>query len=189
MKIPAVCGLVVLALSLPAQTIRVYVKDNVGVKPSDLWMATEKAAELLAPAGIHVEWRRREAGSLCSIAVHIIGDMPEGQHPKALAYAQAYEGVHITVLYVRVLSADPLWPQVTLGYVLAHEMTHLLQGISRHSPTGVMKANWTWADHIEMRRGRLALSPEDIDLIRMGMASRESRLLLAGSLSRLGDSH
>jgi hypothetical protein len=33
-----------------------------------------------------------------------------------------------------------------LGYVLAHEIGHVLEGLVRHSGAGVMKASWNRAD-------------------------------------------
>jgi len=71
----------------------------------------------------------------------------------------------------------PELPQIVLGYVLAHEITHLLEGISRHSDTGVMKAGWNRTDIFAMRRGRLVLSSEDLDLIHRGMERRQLALV------------
>ena len=57
-----------------------------------------------------------------------------------LAYALPFEGTHIVVFYDRVeecVRAD-LFPTL-LAYVLVHEITHILQEITRHSATGIMK--------------------------------------------------
>lgn len=181
-KIPVILGLAAVGLGLHAQTIRVYVQDSVGVCPADLKRATSKAAALLAPAGVCIAWRHGgpksgDPDSLRPILVHIVSDIPEGHNLEALAFAQAFEGVHITVLYNRVLKTGP--PHVVLGYVLAHEITHLLEGISRHSATGVMKAHWGRVEYYAMRRGTLVLSNEDIHLIRLGMEARELQPLIA----------
>jgi hypothetical protein len=180
-KIPAILGLAAMGLGLHAQTIRVYVQDSVGVCPADLNRATTEAAALLAPADVRIEWRHGgpksgDPDSLRPILVHIMSDIPEGHSPGALAFAQAFEGIHMTVLYNRVLKIET--PHVVLGYVLAHEVTHLLEGISRHSATGVMKAHWGWAEYSAMRRGTFVLSNEDIDLIRLGMEARELQPLI-----------
>jgi hypothetical protein len=52
------------------------------------------------------------------------------------------------------------------------KITHLLQGISRHSDTGVMKAHWSGADFCEMRRKPLGFTVEDVDLIYRGLSAR-----------------
>jgi hypothetical protein len=169
-------------LSLDAQTITVYVKDRAPVGPVDLSRAMAKAAELLCPAGVQIRWHRGEPNSQNPdfgrlILVQIVSGVPDGKRPETLAFAQAYEGVHLTILYDRVSQIMPESPQIVLGYVLAHEITHLLEGISRHSDTGIMKAGWNRADIFAMRRGRLVLSSEDLDLIHRGIERRELALL------------
>ena len=61
---------------------------------------------------------------------------------------------------------QPNLEPVLLGHAMVHEMTHLLQGVNRHSATGVMKAHWDSGDYLEMKRHILALTPEDIQIIR-----------------------
>ena len=56
-----------------------------------------------------------------------------------------------------------------LGYVLAHEIAHVLQRISRHSNSGIMKSKWDGRDYAEMRRISLGFSEEDVTLIRQGL--------------------
>jgi hypothetical protein len=56
--------------------------------------------------------------------------------------------------------------------VLAHEITHILQGISRHSASGVMKARWTINDFAGMSIHPLRFEEEDVDLIYEGLARR-----------------
>jgi hypothetical protein len=63
-------------------------------------------------------------------------------------------------------------PSEVLAHVMVHEITHLLQGFSRHSATGVMKERWTSGDFGEMRWRELALTPLDIELIYSGLAQR-----------------
>jgi hypothetical protein len=53
-----------------------------------------------------------------------------------------------------------------LGNVLAHELTHELEGVARHSSEGLMKAFWSARDYADMVRGPLALAAVDLDLLR-----------------------
>jgi hypothetical protein len=41
-----------------------------------------------------------------------------------------------------------------------HEITHVLEGIDRHSATGIMKDRWDDNDYAEMRRKPLRFAPE-----------------------------
>ena len=59
-----------------------------------------------------------------------------------LAYALPYEGTHIVILFDRVRKMQPNYVPAVLAHVLVHEVTHILQGIQRHSESGVMKAHW-----------------------------------------------
>ena len=63
---------------------------------------------------------------------------------------------------------------MVLAHVMAHEITHVLEGIGRHSQTGVMRAHWRGGDYREMRSKPLPFAPEDVCLIHEGLASRLS---------------
>ena len=52
---------------------------------------------------------------------------------------------------------------------MAHEITHVLQGISRHSETGLRRARWSPEDYRQLPSKPLLLTPYDVKLIRMGV--------------------
>jgi hypothetical protein len=68
---------------------------------------------------------------------------------------------------------------IVLGYVLVHEITHILEGISRHSESGLMKAHWDKADFFYMRGNALRFAQEDIKLIYLGLEGRSHTSMLA----------
>ena len=79
--------------------------------------------------------------------------------------------------------APNLFPML-LAHVLVHEMTHILQGVSRHSETGVMKAHWDESDFGQMRIKALPFTEADIHLIQRGVDGRSRNVaLLADNLS------
>lgn len=63
-----------------------------------------------------------------------------------------------------------------LSYVLAHEITHLLQRNDHHARSGVMKARWDDADFAAIQAASLAFTETDIELIRSGLALRQNKL-------------
>jgi hypothetical protein len=63
-----------------------------------------------------------------------------------------------------------------LAHVMAHEITHILQGVHRHSESGVMKAQWTRDDFNEMAFKPLTFTDTDVGLIRSGLDARETRM-------------
>lgn len=108
------------------------------------------------------------------IRIDLSYQTPVTLHPKALAYAMPFEGTHIVVFYDRMAEIDSLrdYRSVLIGYVMAHEISHILEGYSRHSETGIMKAEWTNVEHFEIGRGTLAFSDIDLEMIQLGLAKR-----------------
>jgi hypothetical protein len=139
-------------------------------------LALETASEMFAEAGVRIDWHRGLArcpadGILVSLSDQVPSDADLPPH--AMAYALPYEGHHIVIFYDRLKQkARP--PQISflLAHVLVHEVTHILQGIHRHSDRGVMKATWDGSDYKALTWKPLAFTPEDIDLIHRGLAAR-----------------
>jgi hypothetical protein len=158
------------------QALLVYVEDVNSVPPAVLRRAQDIAAGMFAGVGVRVEWREGRPKPLQrepAIVVHMAIDTPPEFMPGAFALARVYEGVHITVFWDRVQRMrSSLAAGVVLGHVLVHEITHILQGIDRHSETGVMKARWTGVDFFQMTWKPLPFTPDDIYLIQRGLATR-----------------
>src|SRR5262245_55837435 len=154
--------------------VTVYIQDNAVVPHPVLAYARDLAAKIFEGAGVRIDWRSSHPSGTQphderAIAVSMAVNTPADYHPGALAYARAFDGVNITVFWDRV--EDPpraAPPQVILGHVLVHEITHLLQGIDRHSESGIMKARWTHSDYVAMGWKPLPFNPHDILLLHMG---------------------
>jgi hypothetical protein len=112
------------------------------------------------------------------IVINITADTPKTLAPGALACAQVFEGVHIRIFWDRVRNtvrdANPLGTFL-LAHVMAHEIAHILEGINRHSESGLMKASWKQGEIEQMTVHPLSLAPEDVRLIRMGLLKRATR--------------
>jgi hypothetical protein len=155
---------------------------TVCIDPSDGGLMEVHAAEALASEvfrriRVRVEWRERHSCPAREnpIQVSLSYNTPERERPCALAYALlAGEGSHIVVFYDRVGKSAPNSVTFLLAYVLVHEVTHILEGITRHSKSGIMKAYWDHDDRFEIGLERLGFAPEDVDLIHGGLDALES---------------
>jgi hypothetical protein len=187
MKIPMMVAMaVVTGMSARARTaeqkVTIYLENNADIPSPVLSRARTLAAEMFAGVGVRIEWRagQRSKSQLLrerAIAVLLTFNTPEQFKPSVAALAAPSEGVHITVLYEHLAwsLAKPGLAPALLAHVLVHEITHILEGVARHSATGIMKANWTSGDYYDMQTKTLPFASEDIELIHRGLAQRQAR--------------
>jgi len=152
---------------------------------------SEKAAsaKMFAEVGVRIHWRihwriDRPSGGQPErgpeIVVSFMEHTPHNYRPGRLGYANLYKG-HITVFWDRIQESPGAPPVVVLAHMLVHEITHILQGIDRHSDTGVMKACWTASDYADMVSAPLPFTSQDIQLILLGLAARARGETLVGA--------
>ena len=136
--------------------------------------AQRLASKTFASIQVGVDWRELRACPVGgnTVQVSLSYQTPEHQLPGALAYALPYGGSHIVVFYDRLRKSEPNQLTRSLAYVLVHEVTHILEGITRHSKRGIMKAHWDCEDRFEIAIGRLQFASEDVDLIYLGLDAR-----------------
>jgi hypothetical protein len=156
----------------------VCVENTVGF--TVLPLAEQVTSQMFSAARVRIDWRQGLAGcpvegiriSVSALSDHAPADLPAS----AMAYALPYEGNHIVIFYDR-LQRKVKGTQIStlLAHVLAHEVTHILQGIHRHSDRGLMKATWDGSDYQAMMWKPLPFTPEDIELIQRGLAARATR--------------
>jgi hypothetical protein len=145
------------------------------------------AAEMLANemfAGIRVRLHWYEppvcpAGAGQPVLMMLETATPAADHPGALGVALPREGSHAWVFYDRVMQSHrgDHYVAALLGHVMAHEIAHVLQGINRHSESGILKANWSPTDCARMAFLPLTFTREDSILIHQGLEERRSRLV------------
>jgi hypothetical protein len=187
MKITMMVGMVVLGGMAAAegqagtegdQNLTVYLENYAIVPQRTFSGAKALATNMFAGIGVRIRWRtaqpavsqvQREG----AIVVRMATDTPEAFMPGARAFALPYEGVHITVFFDRLTwSARQGGLPALLAHVLVHEITHMLQGLSRHSDSGIMRAYWTKDDYYGMLRKPLPFTPQDVELIHRGLEQR-----------------
>ena len=154
--------------------VTVYFSDNAGVPYDVRAQAQGLATEMFASIGVtlHLKPGRPARPDADAIMIEFVTNTPATRLPGALAYALPYEGVHIRIFWDRIEPSPS--PRQLLAHVMVHEITHILQGIDRHSNAGIMKAQWTYQDYAVMKVRPLSFTPEDVDLIYQGMDYREA---------------
>jgi hypothetical protein len=132
---------------------------------------------MFASIGVRIDWHDRDS---CPVGEGAIQVRLSYDPPKftALAFAQPHQGT-IVVFPDRVHESSRYGGPSVLAHVLVHEITHVLEGIDRHSATGIMKARWDDNDFSEMEYQPLPFAQEDIDLIYAGLKARQARLATA----------
>jgi hypothetical protein len=130
------------------------------------------ASKMLRRIGVTLVWVDSKSCPPEGIHITLTGQTPATLQPGALAYALPYEGTHIRVFRDRIEANQPALVPHLLAHVLVHEIIHILEGCTRHSDRGVMKAHWGGADFAQMLWSELPISQEDIDLVHAGMEKR-----------------
>jgi hypothetical protein len=138
--------------------------------------ARRLAAEMFASIGVKLEWRSGLPGDQPACGETLAMDLAldpgasdSARFPaSALAYATvgSQQVVAIHLFYNRIMSRrDSDLKRALLAHVMVHEITHVLEGLARHSSEGIMKANWDEADFKAMMARPLHFAPEDVRLV------------------------
>lgn len=131
----------------------------------------ELVSKLFAKAGVQIRWQLPLGDRKPAFHVLVVGPAPASVSPEAMASARINRK-SITVYWDRVQRqarlAHPAVAKIVLAYAIAHELAHAIQGLARHSESGIMKAQWTTDDFTAMLFGRLEFAPHDIVMIRSG---------------------
>jgi hypothetical protein len=62
-----------------------------------------------------------------------------------------------------------------LGHAIAHEIGHLLLNQQAHSPHGIMRGEWRFADFRDMTEGMLLFTPEQAEVLRADVRRRNTQ--------------
>ena len=143
------------------------------------------ASQMFAKIRVRLQWHEPPvcpAGAADPVLLALQRHTPDAQFRGALGVALPREGTHAWVFYDRVLRAGPddSYVAALLAHAMAHEIAHVLQGISRHSESGILKARWSGTDCARMAYFPLMFTREDAILIKSGLEERRSRLVSSG---------
>jgi len=168
----------------PSRQLTLCMENLTGSAVQIVQEARSIASGIFAAIGVKIRWQGPFNCPSEAIYLSWSRESSATVLPGALAYAMPYEGRHIIVFLDRVKDMAPFASGRLLGYTLAHEITHILEGVVRHSDSGIMKARWELHDRYLMRQGRLGFAAEDVNLLYRGLDERQSGLAgLAASAS------
>jgi hypothetical protein len=170
-----------------ANTITVCV-DQGNTKIS-LPIAESVTSAIFANIGFRVEWKgdvRLCTSERGDIQIYVLEKATKNVSSDALGYAMPFQGSIIVVFAdrLRMYATQTLRWSYLAGYVMAHEIAHLLQGLSRHSATGIMKASLDRQDVEKCFRHSMTFADEDIQMIRTGFEVRMRTLELISQFHR-----
>jgi hypothetical protein len=173
--------------AMPAVDFRVaaYMDSQGGGDLLAVSASKEIASGMFRRIGVTLTWVHSKSCPPDAIHITLTGGTPNTLRPGALAYALPYEGTHIRVFRDRIEANQRALVPHLLAHVLVHEIIHILQGYSRHSESGVMKAHWDGADFAQMQWGELPITQEDIDLVHAGIARRAQLAAASGNQGSL----
>lgn len=143
-----------------------------------LWPGRTLASGLFEKVGVHLKWHTGQPPvGQTGFGIRTIACAPASVSRGALASARLLgaSGADISIYADRILPLPAqfhIQPDVVSGYVMAHELAHVMQGLARHSEWGILKAQWSREDYGSMTLRRLAFTPRDVELIHLGLRDR-----------------
>lgn len=195
MAVAIVCGMPagpVTKSSDPPTAISVMINDSAGVPPDALAEAQRITTSVYRRIGVDIVWlddaaafdasapleREARATALQSLIVlHLVAPSVESRLNLPLdVMGQAFRGSRIAaIFYGRVLTltrSGVVTVADALGYVMAHELGHLLMPQGGHSPGGLMRDR---LDLLLMSQHLLGFDREQADAIRDSVATSRFR--------------
>ena len=135
--------------------LRVHVENHAEVPTSILRLAELELTHLYDAAGVRVlrSTQRDHADCLRTLTIHVILlspgmedrlDRRQGRAPNVLGWASR-EALRAYVYWSRVkdyVSSVIVSPGDALGFIMAHEVGHILLPSGGHSTTGIMQENY-----------------------------------------------
>lgn len=197
-------AVVFLSASLTAQTqtptLKIHLYNDAGVSAKIVLQAKDRASEIFRQAGVITKWYdcspKTASVPGCdslepdTISIRIrrdTGQIGEGIFGAAFLGNDGH-GQYADIFFDRIRRLSEDW-KVSLpalfGYIVVHEIGHLLLGPNAHTWLGIMKASWTHEQLEKIGRGELWFSDKESKAMRERLVAVSS----AGSLESGGGGH
>ncbi len=165
----------------PNYRVRIYLLGAEIADPDILDRAKSLVSSMFSGIAVTIQWDGGvPTNASCppdaeaEILIRLATNTPPSFLPEDPAYSRPYalSGERITVFYDRAVIPLQKLPRVAvifLAHVIAHEITHVLQGAAWHSEQGLMTKQWTAQDLARMDFGPLPFGRNDAQLLRQGI--------------------
>jgi hypothetical protein len=182
------------AAAEPTTTVKVLVKDYAGVSAGDMKKARIIATRIYQRIGVDILWfgdgrseqvvpletAANEAFSSSVLVVNLHLDPSDDGVDLLGTMGMAAVGSRVSRVFLAPITqaafAAHMELATVLGYVIAHELGHLLLPPNSHSPGGLMRAT---LDNAGARAGRLWFDETQGALIRVKLANTIAPALVA----------
>jgi hypothetical protein len=168
--------------------VTVYVVQSCAGPDEVQRVAQTTVAELFARIDVSIRFvhskpRKSDANS---IVLRLIDHAPYGTKPDVMGAAwinpdpQRQANVYCDRIKAYYKSWNSQDSGRVTGYVIAHELGHVLRAEGGHSADGIMRARWGQRDIVAMLQGVVRFLPADGQQIRGAMAERRESSLPRG---------
>ena len=152
------------------RTVPIRLINDAAVQPKVMITAQQEAAYVLESLCVQVEWAGSPATQVPEMRI-IAGQLGPGITESALGITILAAGRRNrgAVFFARVRAMEDVYGHLIdlgrlLGYVLAHEIGHLLLNSKAHSPEGVMIARFGEPEVLRAAQHRLIFTPSDREM-------------------------
>ena len=161
-----------------AAGVSIYLDGTEIVPMKALLRAKWTVTSIFSAIGVHIRWSDRKPSEFAcpasDLSVNVrISDRINRSRDTNGKVVHGETVIHSSGFGDAAIFYEPklfdIRPEL-LGHVLVHEIGHALQGVARHSDTGIMKATWTGKDRNRMGTNSLTFTQDDADLIRSSIA-------------------
>ena len=167
------------------QTLVIHLYNAAEVNSRTLHWATVEADRLFRAAGIQIDWQPLSAETAepaaCSafdhpsyVLMRLVRKAPPRASPGALGLARPFAREGRALIFWERLEelrgTTSLQDYTILGYVMAHEIGHVLLHSTEHSAGGVMQTRWSDMSWHLASQGLLAFRPEEAERMKAGLA-------------------
>jgi hypothetical protein len=149
------------------------------------WLSWAKAtmSRIYGDIGVEIRWQDVRSEARTGLIVLMLPEarsIKESIPQSVMGYSSGTADERRRVAYVlygrmdqfRLEQVPAIQRANVLGYLMAHEVGHLLLPVQSHSPSGIMRARWSRAELELAQQGRLRFTADQGELIR----SKVSRL-------------